>query len=75
MRHVAKIKRDQEQSRESRNFKEAFEAARQNAEKKYEKGKIEENKSILVAMYGMSQYDSHAREKFFALSSQTDYTC
>ncbi len=72
VRNVSQIRYDSEGGGGGGTFQEALE----NAERK--KNQTVTNTppgEVLETMAGLNQYDRHAREIFFAMSSMTDYKC
>lgn len=74
VRHVTRIRYDNSDSQGGGG---SFRQALESAQKKEQKSVPTEvtPKEALETMAGMNQYDRHAREIFFVLSSQTDYEC
>lgn len=76
MRSVSKIKNDRNELKDDgRNFYQALEMAKAKRETKQYRTPNAPASEVLERMGGMNQYDRHAREIFFAMSSTADYKC
>lgn len=72
--HVSRIRNIREDGAgNGGTFQEALENAERREAKTATKNVAPEE--VLEMMGGMNQYDRHAREIFFSMSSQTDYKC
>lgn len=74
VKHVSRIRYENSDTQSGGG---SFQQALESAEKKEEKttaARVAPNE-VLETMAGMNQYDRHAREIFFVMSSQTDYKC
>ena len=75
VKHVSGIRYDGNEARDGReNFQQALEAAKEKGTEKESRRKTVPVQT-LVMMGGMNQYDRHAREVFYAMSSEADYKC
>lgn len=75
VKHVPKIRYDGNEAKDGgENFQQALEAAR---EKKSERESRKKGAPVkpLELMGGMNQYNRHAQEIFYAMSSEADYKC
>lgn len=76
VRGVSKIKNDRNELKDDgRNFYQALEMAKAKREDRQYRTSNAPVNEVLERMGGMNQYDRHAREIFFALSSTADYKC
>lgn len=75
VKHVSGIRYDGNEARDGgENFQQALEAAKEKRMEKESRRKPVKNHSLEM-MGGMNQYDRHAREVFYAMSSEADYKC
>lgn len=76
VKHVSRVKRDRNEAQDGgRNFYQALEKAKEKRDENKYNGAEMSAEHALERMGGLNQYDRHAREIFFAMSSNADFKC